>query len=301
MAVGSIIIKHNPVTAWEQYVLTVSPMDVLGLRAGEAKFSDYQPQDRSEGGNWGMKFKLHARENLLKEMFEQGLGRHVEAWGDGLQQDFEGYIHEMTYNLPPDRFTMSLENMVNKIWMRTDYDDDGSVERSTTLTDADSDARYGTKELVLAGGETEGLTVADQAVQTFLDLRAWPRPEAALGTGRGDEYLEIFCRGYIHTLGWRVYNQTVDTGTQGMNAQVQDILDDVGEFVDSYSLDTNATTVTKEYDADRKALDILMDLARLGDASNNRWIIYMKGRNATSVIGREFILKQAAPAVVPGA
>lgn len=300
MAVGSVVIKHNPVTAHEQYVLTLSPMDALGLGISEAYFTDYQPQDRSEGGYHGLKFEVHGRPNLLKEMFEQGLGRHVEVWGHGFQQDFEGYIHEITYNVPPDRFTISLENMVNKIWMRTDYDGDGDVERSTELTDTDSDARYKTKELVLSGGETEGLSVADQAVQTFLNLRAWPRPEAALGTGRGGEYLKIFCRGYIQTLGWRIYNQTAITGTQGASGQIQDIADDVGDFVDSTDISGNGTSVTQEYDADRKALDIMLDIARLGDANNNRWVLYMKGRTATQVEGRILVFKQAAPSEVPG-
>ena len=166
-------------------MLTLSPMDALGLGISEAYFTDYQPQDRSEGGHHGLKFEVHGRPNLLKEMFEQGLGRHVEAWGNGFQQDFEGYIHEITYNVPPDRFTISLENMVNKIWMRTDYDGDGDVERSTELTDTDSDARYKTKELVLSGGETEGLSVADQAVQTVVENRPHGYHVAACGVRLG--------------------------------------------------------------------------------------------------------------------
>ena len=119
----------------------------------------------------------------MKDLFENGLGRHVDVWGDGLQHDFEGYVHEMVYNLPPDRYTVSLENMVNSVHMRTDLDDDGNVERSTTLTNSDSDSRFGTKEVVLSGGETESLSVADQAVQVYLDLRGFPKPEPSLGSG----------------------------------------------------------------------------------------------------------------------
>lgn len=292
MAVGSISILDNPVAGTEQFLLSATDS---GL--SEARYEDYSVQDRAGGGFWSCKFGLFSRENLLKDLFENGLGRHVEVWGEGLQQDFEGYIHEMVYTLPPDKFTVNLENMVNSIHMRTDYDDDGAVERSTTLTNSDSDERFGTKEMVLSGGETEGLSVADQATQTFIDLRGFPKPEPSLGSGRGQAHIEVFCRGYIHTLGWRIYNQTGDTGTQGMSAQVGDILDSVGEFVDSQELDANSTTVTVEYDADRKALDIITNLAALGDSNNNRWIAFMKGKTATQVAGRIFVLKEAAPSV----
>ena len=294
MAVGSINILDNPVVGTEQFLLTAMPSSL-----GEARFDDYSVVDRAEGGFWSCKFKLFSRENILKDLFENGLGRHVEAWGDGLQQDFEGYIHEMVYNLLPDKFTVSLENMANKMFMRSDHDADGNVERSTTLTNADSDARFGTKELVLSGGEIQGLTVADQAVQTFIDLRGFPKPEPSLGAGRGQTHLEIFCRGYIHTLNWRTYNQTNDTGTQGLAAQIKDILDAVGEFVASQELGANATTVTKKYDADRKALDIIANMAALGDSNNNRWIVFMTGKTATDATGRKFVLRQSAATTVP--
>jgi len=293
MAVGSINITDNPVAGTEQYLLTATDSGM-----GEAHFQKYSEVDRAEGGFWSCSFTLFSRSNLLKDLFENGLGRHVEAWGYGLQQDFEGYIHEMVYTLPPDKFTITIENMANKMFMRADYDDDAVVERTTTLTNADSDARFGTKEIVISGGEVEGLTVADQAVQTFLDLRGFPKPEASLGGGRGEESLEIFCRGYIHTLGWRTYNQTALTGTQGASAQIKDILDAAGEFVDSYTLESNSTVVTKEYDADRRPLDIIQNIVGLGDANNNRWVLYMIGKTATQTKGRRVLLKQAAPSVV---
>jgi hypothetical protein len=235
MAVGSIIIKQNPVSGYEKFSLTAVPSNHAG--STEAAFEDYRPQDRAEGGFWNMTFKLFARENILKDMFENGLGRHVEVWGDGLQQDFEGMIYELVYNLPPDRFVISLENMANTMFMRTDYDDDGTVERTTVLTNQDSIDRFGTKEIVVSGGETEGLTVADQAVQTFMDLRAFPKPEALLQGGKGDPYLEVHCKGYIKTLDWQTYNQTGSSGTQGASAEVSDIIDDAAPYVASKEID----------------------------------------------------------------
>jgi hypothetical protein len=72
-----------------------------------------------------------------------------------------------------------------------------------------------------------------------------------------------------------------------------------GEFINSLERGPNTTTVTKELDADRKARDIIDDMAALGDADNNRWLVQGRGRTATSVKGRRVVFKQAAPVVVP--
>ena len=298
MSIGSIFVKHNPVTLHERYLLNLSPLaDGPGFM--DAAFDEYRPAERAEGGFWGTSFRIFARENVLKELFQNGLGRHVEAWGQGLQQDFEGYIDEMTFNLAPDKFSISLENMANQMWMRADTNADGVVERTTTKTSAESQERFGIKDLVLSGGEIIRLATANQAVQTFLDLKAFPRPEARIGGAKGDRpSLEIFCRGYIHTLGWRVYNSTSPTGTQSLTSQVKTIVDAVGPFVASQDRDSNTTSVTREYDADRKALDILFDLVRLGDINFNRWLLYMVGKSATDPVGRKLILREAAPAEI---
>jgi hypothetical protein len=133
-------------------------------------------------------------------------------------------VREATFNLPPDRFTKTLDQIANKTWMRADYDGDGTVDRTTVLQNTNSQGKYGIVDMILAGGEVEGLNVADSAVQTLLDLRAFPKPAADLGGGSGRPYVEIFCRGYINTLSNQVYNQTANTGTQSMSAEIKDII-----------------------------------------------------------------------------
>jgi hypothetical protein len=299
MTVRSITIRHNPVTAHEQYLLNLASVEEAPPHGG-TYFTGYLPSDRADGGFWSTSFQVTGRLNLLRELFQNGLGRHVEAWGDGLQDDFEGYIHEMSFHFPPDLFTISIENMANKIWMRADTNADGAAERTTAKSNAESITRYGTKELVLSGGELVNSTTADQAVQAFIDLRAFPRPEARIGGARGREVkLDVFCRGYIHTLGWRIYNQTAQTGTTSITGLVQTVSDSVGEFIALEDLAVNTTTVTKEYDADRKALDILQAAVRLGDVNNNRWVLGMRGRAATDAVGRTLFLREAAPTEPP--
>jgi hypothetical protein len=111
--------------------------------------------------------------------------------------------------------------------------------------------------------------------------------------------VSVVCRGWFDTLNWRVYNQTTDTDAQGASAQVTDIINGpstdvigVGQFVFSQTIETNAVSIGKEYDADRRGGDIIKDIARLGDQNDNRWLAYM-------VADRKFIFSPAAPPVEP--
>jgi len=234
-AIGSIVLRSDKVKAWEHYARTLVPIGDVG--PAEMYFDDYKPNLQAQGWFHGASFKVYARENLLKELYANGIGRMVEVWGYGLKQYFEGRVVEVIFNLPPDRFTKSLDQLANKTWMRADYNGDGTVDRTTVLQNADSQAKYGIMDMVLAGGEVQGLIVGDQAVQSFLDLRAFPKPAADFGGGTGRPYIELFCRGFIHTLSNQVYNQTANTGTQAMTAEVRDIIG--YRAVDADSLLTN--------------------------------------------------------------
>ena len=280
----SIVIKQNPALLWERFHWTLS--------AARRDFSDYEDDDRAMGGYWSASFKVRARRNQLFDFFQNGLGRHVEVYGHALQCLHEGMIQEMVLTLPPDIRIISLDNMINKLWMRSDYDDDNLVERSTVLENTASQARFGVKERAISGGQLDSLDVADQATQNFIDWRGWPQASIDKGAGGRDISLEIFSKGYIHTLGWISYNQTVAEGSQGLSAEWVDVMTD-SQFVRSLSYDANATLVTKELDADQKKLDIGFNLSKLADSSGNRYIMYMTK-------GRRLHLKIAASPTVSG-
>jgi hypothetical protein len=236
--IGSILLRSDPVKAWEHYARTLVPVGSVG--PAELYFDDYKPNLQAQGWFHGASVKVFGRENLLKELYANALGRMMEAWGYGIKQYFEGRVVEVVFNLPPDRFTKTLDQVANNTWMRADYDGDGNVDRTTVLENAASKAKYGIVDTILAGGEVEGLTVGNQAVQSFLDLRAFPKPGADLGGGSGRPYIELFCRGYIHTLSNQVYNQTADTGTQSMTAEIRDIVGNPAVDADSLLTDLMA-------------------------------------------------------------
>jgi hypothetical protein len=298
VTIGSVIIRNDPVIEPERFVLNLSPAN--GRSFARARFSALRPSDRAEGGYWGLSFRIHAREVILKELFENGLGRLVEVWGYGLEPDFEGWIDEIIYTLPPDVFPISLRGIANKVHMRADTDGDEVAERSTTIENSTSQNLYGIFDRVLGGGALSGSAVADQTVQQYVDLRSFPMPEADFGGSRGKEAsIEIYARGYITTLERRIYNQTAETGVQSLSSEINTILTSIGQFIASSDRDANTTSIQREHDIDRRGLDVVLDIPRLGDSGNNRWLLRMEGRDCTGVVGRKALLRQAAPVEPP--
>jgi len=281
---GSIVVSYNPVTAWERYSRTFGPDE----------FSNFHPEKRADGGYHRCKFRVTGNSVMLSELLIRGLGRHVSVYGQKEGKNWEGFIYEMALNTGGAEIRISLRDMANKVWVRYRITGTTDTVRSTVQEDLVSQARFGIKEFVLTGGELETAAVADQVAQSYVDLHSLPKPSATrISVGGGQKaimepFIEIEARGYMETLNWRTYNQTDNTGNQGVSAEVGDIITGVGQFVASTSIESNATLVTKVFDQDRFAGDILRDLARLGDGSYRRYITYMTN-------DRVFVFASAAP------
>jgi len=282
--IASIVIGHNPVALWERFSLT------LTRHAERNGFSAYNSEQR-RGGFWKASFVISADRAILAEMMRNGLGRNVVAYNEEMGIDFEGYINTMRLMTGVAVAKTTLDTVFNKVWLRY-KNTGGTLVRSVVASDATSQARFGVKERVLSGGEIASSSVADNYASRYVSLRRNPRilPESVrlAGSNKENPQIEVDVFGYIHTLFWRVYNQTASAGTQGASSEVNDILTAVGQFVASRSISPNSTTVTKEYDADRWAAQIIFDIAELGDASLRRWVAYMKRQ-------REFVFSEAAP------
>jgi hypothetical protein len=222
---GSILIRHNPVTEHEYFCLNVRRPDEYN-GGGAPFYGRWNNQQRRRGGYWSASFVLQAPENVLKEMYEHGHRREVRAWDASLDQVFEGMIDEMVFIKGGNRYTSSMRPVVNEIWMRSDHDGDGSPERSTTLQNTDSISRFGTIQKVLSGGEMASLAVADQTTQAWLNRRGLPFSDPDFGGGSQGAMasLEVYCRGYIHTLADVVYNNAGGSGTENVIEQFQAIV-----------------------------------------------------------------------------
>jgi len=281
MPIASVVITANPVTAWEQFTLTLGRADIEGPRV----------EHRDVGGYWSFKFAVQshfATRPLASDFLANGLMRHVEVFNEKGIKDWEGFISSVRMNTGTARIESDLDNMANRAWVR--YNSGGSVLRSTTINNADSQARFGIKEQVLVGGQVN-LGVADQHAQQIIYWIGWPSPgvrEINLGGATLERpQLEITCLGYWHTLGWRTYNQTVLTTDTDASLVVGAVLDDMGQFVRAQDISDNTTQVTQEYDEDRTADSIVKSITALGDGAFHKWVAGFRE-------DRTFYYKQAA-------
>jgi len=278
--ISSIVITANPVKAWEQYSLTLDRQQILSPRM------DY----RDLGGDWSASFSIHPdliTRAFASDLLSNGMVRHVEIYNEKGIKDWTGFISKVTLDTGTAVIEADLADMANRIWVR--YNPSGTVLRSTTLNNTDSQDRYGIKQRVLVGGKIS-LGVADDFAQQTLDWVGWPSPGVRSlsigGRSRGQRSLEIKCLGYWHTLGWRTYEQTASTGETDASTVVSAIITDVGEYIRSTTVDTNTTQVPQEYDTDRYAKSILQNIAQIGDGAYHKWVVGVTGN-------RDFYYKQA--------
>jgi hypothetical protein len=269
---GTIVVSQNPVTNWERYSRV--------FHVGE--FSDLSMEKRAEGDAYRLRFRLYGTRDFLGDFMLRGLGRNVHLSAPNAKSAilWEGFIFELSQTNGYVTKRVSLQEMTNRVWMRYRVTGTSTTVRSTPYEDSVSQSRFGIKDFPLAGGELESSSVADQAVQQYLALHKWPMPipmSISLGRTLLDRpYLEVVAASYLETLGWRVYNQTVNTGNLAASSVISEVITAVGQFISSSELTANGTLVTRVFDTDRRALDIIRDIARLGDAKYQRWLIRMK-------------------------
>lgn len=288
MSYESIVINANPVNAYETY-----HEELL-----HGQFDIQSVISRDMGGFWSAKFKVNnPSRNQARNWLAAAVGRDVKIINDKSNIVWEGYISKVSVSTGRASAFNDLEQMANEVWVRYTDLTTGTLSRSTHQTDAQSQARWGRKDFVLSGGQLSS-SEADQKADVYLAYNYWARPQldtVRVGgsvSGETEIGLDVQCLGYWHTLKWRVYNQTVATGTDSASAVVEDIILDVGDFINSYVIDSNGTPVTVEYDADRRAEAIIAAIAELGDQNNNVWI-------AGVTRNRQFYFKQAVPTIEP--
>ena len=115
-----------------------------------------------------------------------------------------GYLSEVSIYDKQTKFTISLDEMANKVAVAYTLNN----ERATTAwaTNTDSTAEYGTKELLLTSSNLTD-TQAQQYRDTELEARKYPVTSVPVIFSGGEVYGELVCRGWWSTLEWRHYTQ----------------------------------------------------------------------------------------------
>jgi len=286
MAWGGIVLTENPVTTYDTFHLNLPRTRVSNIRTTK----------RDMGGYWEASFQIipESREEA-QALLANILGRQVQIFHDYGDLAWEGMVNTVEMETGTSTLINSLNDMGNKVWCRYTAIGGASVSRSTVYQNATSQAKYGIKDFVLSGGEINSAS-ADQYAKLYRDWNYWPRPNLQQINTEGQVLdlprLTVKCIGYIRAFDWRVYNQTVLTGTATIQVVMTAIVTACGQFVADTVIEPNNTLVTQEYDADRKALDIMESLASLGDSDGYAWLMGM-------TVGRLFYLTQAVPPIRP--
>lgn len=222
----------------------------------------------------------------LEELFDHGLCTNIERYTpDGNKLIWQGYIDEMVLTQPGMRSRISLEHMYNRIRvfytaLNTGTNPPGETPNSITsaANDTTSQAKYGIKEKVFRPPlEKMTATMATQLRDTLLEQYRQPRRSDDATMSDQDLELRIFGKGYIHTLGWRVYTHTATSGTDQSEDQIYIIVDDVGDFITNqiYVYRANGTLVPRYYNDQETALQIIQQITSVGDSNFDEWIAYV--------------------------
>lgn len=155
-------------------------------------------------------------EGLL--FLDQYLGNRVAIYVDNpVAPVWEGLINRLTFNAGGVQYTISLDEMVNRVSVTTTSG--GGVTTAAPTDNSDSQAVYGIKQGNLEfGSHPGGAGNAPTGLRdTVLAQRAWPKASITRGSGSG--LLRVEMLGFYHTLQWETYYQT-----PGGNASLDYIL-----------------------------------------------------------------------------
>jgi len=209
-----------------------------------------------------------------QQFLDQYLGNFVRFMvDDPLNPIWEGFINRMTFSAGGVQYTISLDEMANRVIV-TFSGTDGSTATTQTASassTASSDI-YGIKQLqldlgYLSGGSVSGARLRD----TILAQRAYPK--TSILPGGGGDLLHIECLGFYHTLTWEDYRQAtsalVATSTL-LGTIITGVVNGSTFFddTDTSGIETNALTTNQQAMRGETVWDMLTKIRELGDATN---------------------------------
>lgn len=279
------------------------PLSEQGLYAREfidditANHEGYTHTISAVGGFDTAQFTLKGDRDYLDDWFQDGLMRRIEAQNPEGIQIWEGYVSRMRYTVGTLVKTKTVDNMFNRVYVRfapldfSVFPPIASPPQTWTFDDADSQARYGIKSLVVPGGERVPSTVYDWG-RTILKNRKDVQIGEAINTSGQDSLLIDFeCRGYWHALKWIPYINEVAGSVQGHQA-----IEEALRYFNSQNqgwlpmnfpwMDYQYRSVRRGSDSLQSCYEYINNIILEGGAGGERWVggFYQD---------RKFVYKQA--------
>lgn len=121
---------------------------------------------------------------------------------------WSGYINEIECSFGGMVYTISMNEVANKVTVLYSYKDVSGTQVSGTTSAAESAVsqdRYGTKEIVIPASDIEQ-TAAEQLRDTELENRQYPLASGEINTSGSVVEAKLLCKGWWHALDWVYYS-----------------------------------------------------------------------------------------------
>lgn len=209
-----------------------------------------------------------------QRFLDQYIGNRVAFIVDNpVEPIWEGFINRMTFSAGDVQYTISLDEMANRV--TTTYTDAAVSATAAQITananDTDSQAVYGIKQENIDMGAVRSGSGAIALRDTIVAQRAWPKSSITRGGSGGLLHIELL--GFWHTLGWSILVDASTSNTSSLGAYVDIIAgnDPNGTtFYDNTDLtdtEANATTYNREHIKRETHLDTLMRIQEMGNGA----------------------------------
>jgi len=224
-------------------------------RLDDFMWPTYHRVTLEQGGDHYAEFMVSAADHNvtpanLERWFMTWIGYHfVESYGG--QDVFHGYVHTLRLYVGGVMRQITLEDMFNVVQVRYQTGSASSITGTTTATDADSVATYGTKRLNhdTTGSQYIKAAHAADIRDELLELHAWPRTSSGDVTiNSGDVSLEVYIQGYTHTLGWVFISNAATTSDTTSNYFINTLITGL-DFVSAGTIATVSQSITIETEA----------------------------------------------------
>lgn len=190
---------------------------------------------------------------------------------------WEGLINRITFNAGGASYTISLDEMANRVSVV--YTAAANVATETTIVNnTNSQAVYGFKaEQIEFGPDTSAGTQRTVLGNTVLARRAWPQTAVTQAQGNAN-LIHLECVGIYHTLEWQKLFTVLTTGNFDMYTSITAwlaLVNNTTTFFNNADYTKLATTNTTTAPAQQRGINLwerFLTLAEAGDGTNY-WII----------------------------
>lgn len=191
---------------------------------------------------------------------------------------WEGFINRMSFSIGGGTYSLSLDEMGNRITVTYTEQSTVTVTVIGTTVNANSTASqalYGIKQDNMEFGYVRTATSTAMAAlrDTLIANRAFPKASLRPGNGKFTIHMELL--GFYHTLRWESYNSGATTSVIAISTMITGTLlpalangKTFFDNTDFKDIATNAITYPAQQRAGGTFWDILQQMAEIGDGAN---------------------------------